>query len=87
MAIKRSVPVLRVKELRIKAGLSQNALAKMANVSQSHISEIESGVKRVGLGITKKLATALDCSIEDLVNEDSDMDDIEDDLKILELAK
>lgn len=79
MSLKKTDPVLNVKELRIKAGLSQNALAKLAGVSQSHISEIEAGVKRVGLKITRKLATALDCSLEDLINEEAleEMDDNE----------
>lgn len=67
----KKAPVIKVKEFRIKAGLSQNALAKLAGVSQSHISEIESGVKRVGLGITRKLAKALEVPIEELINEES----------------
>lgn len=72
----KKTPALKVKEYRIKAGLSQNQLAKISEVSQSHISEIESGVKRVGLEITKKLAHALDVSIEDLINDDeSDLED------------
>lgn len=84
MAIIKTNPVIKVKEYRIKAGLSQNALAKIAEVSQSHISEIESGVKRVGLEITKKLAHALDVSIEDLINEDEEemeIEEIEEDLE------
>lgn len=75
MALKKTDPVLRVKEIRIRAGLSQNALAKRAEVSQSHISEIESGVKRVGLEITKKLAKALDCTIEELMADDEPIDE------------
>lgn len=77
MAKKVTEPVLKIRQLRIKAGLSQLALSKMAEVSQSHISEIESGVKRVGLEITRKLALALNCSIEDLMSDDIENDIIE----------
>jgi transcriptional regulator with XRE-family HTH domain len=75
MSIQKTNPVIKVKEYRIRAGLSQNALSKIAEVSQSHISEIESGVKRVGLEITKKLANALDVSIEELINDEEEMEE------------
>jgi|HigsolmetaAR205D_1030408.scaffolds.fasta_scaffold29856_2 transcriptional regulator with XRE-family HTH domain len=82
MTIKQNQPIIKLKEYRIKAGLSQNALAKISGVSQSHISEIESGVKRVGLEITKKLADALGVSIEDLINDDPDQENDLDDMDI-----
>jgi len=63
-------PSIKLKELRIKAGLSQNKLAKLAEVSQSHISEIESGVKRVSLDVTRKLARALEVPFMALISED-----------------
>lgn len=82
MTIKQNQPIIKLKEYRIKAGLSQNALAKISGVSQSHISEIESGVKRVGLEITKKLADALGVSIEDLINDDPEQENDLDDMDI-----
>jgi transcriptional regulator with XRE-family HTH domain len=83
MSIQKTNPVIKVKEYRIRAGLSQNALSKIAEVSQSHISEIESGVKRVGLEITKKLAKALDVPIEELINDEEEMEieEIDEDLE------
>lgn len=74
---KRKAPDLKLRELRIKAGLTQNALAKLSGVSQSHISEMESGVKRVSLSITQRLADALNCSIEDLIRGEDEVKDPE----------
>lgn len=65
---KKFKPVIKVKELRLKAGLSQNALSKKSGVSQSHISEIEAGIKRVRVDIVRKLAVALDAKVEDLID-------------------
>lgn len=84
MGKKVTEPVLKIRQFRIRAGLSQSALAKMADVSQSHISEIEGGVKRVGLEVTRKLAEALDCSIEDLMSTELVTLSEEEELKQLE---
>lgn len=67
MENRKGIPALKIREYRLKAGLSQNALAKRAGVSQSHISELESGEKRVGLEIAQKLAGALNCSLMELL--------------------
>lgn len=67
MENRKGIPALRIREIRLKAGLSQNALAKKAGVSQSHISEIESGEKKVGLAIALKLTEALNCTIDDIL--------------------
>lgn len=63
-------PSIKLRHYRIKAGYTQNALAKEAGISQSHISEIESGVKRVGLDISRKLARVLGCTIDDLISDE-----------------
>lgn len=78
MENKKSKSDLRIREFRLKAGLSQNALGKKAGVSQSHISEIESGDKKIGLAIAQKLAQALGCSLTDLLREDEEQNESED---------
>lgn len=73
MAEKNNIPVLKVREYRIRMGLSQNALAKKSEVSQAHISEIESGVKGVGLDITRKLAKALGVTVGELMSDEEEI--------------
>lgn len=53
--------------------MSQNALAKAAGVSQSAVSEIESidGTKLPNVDTISKIASALECSVDDLLNGDT----------------
>jgi ribosome-binding protein aMBF1 (putative translation factor) len=50
-------------------GLSVNALAKKAGVSQPYLSEIENRVKPGSVAALKKLATALKLDVDDLVTD------------------
>lgn len=59
----------RLKSLREKRGWSQRKLAMEANVSQPFISGLELGNKNPTILIVKKLATALDVSISDLLDD------------------
>jgi transcriptional regulator with XRE-family HTH domain len=62
--------VIRLRELRDKAGLSQDALAGLARVTQSTVSGLELGKgRRVDLDILERLARALDISPVDLFAE------------------
>ncbi|MGH0417498.1 helix-turn-helix domain-containing protein [Bacillus cereus] len=67
-----SKPVIKLRKVRIEKGFSQNELAKQAKVSQSHISEIESGIKNVGVEVLIKLATVLGVQLTDLISEEED---------------
>ena len=56
----------RLRQLRLAAGLSQTALAKAANVSQSKISQWEQG-RAVALVVAlPALAAVLGCTVDDL---------------------
>lgn len=56
-----------LKRLRIKAGLTQDELARKAGVTYAYISMLESGTKKnPSLMLVKKLAKALGVSIADL---------------------
>ena len=59
---------MNLKIARIKFKWSQSDLAKRANVSRSLISQIENdrSVDSVQLGILKKLATALNSTVQEL---------------------
>ncbi|WP_327587081.1 helix-turn-helix domain-containing protein [Nonomuraea sp. NBC_00507] len=52
---------------RIAAGLKQKTLADLAELSEAHVSLIENGKRSPGADVLKRLATALDCAIEDLM--------------------
>ena len=61
---------MRLKQLREERGLSQYRLAKLSGVTQAYISRIEvRDNKSAGGVILQKLATALGCRIEDLLDE------------------
>ena len=51
---------LRIKELRVKKGITQYQLAEMTNIDPKHISHIETGGSFPKADLIEKLATALD---------------------------
>ena len=55
----------RIKELRLKTGYSQNALAEKAGVSQTHLRRIELGQADVTVGYLQLICDALGISISD----------------------
>lgn len=52
---------------RLTAGLTQVQLADLVAVSQAHISAIELGDTGPGVHLLHRLATALNCAVEDLM--------------------
>jgi transcriptional regulator with XRE-family HTH domain len=61
----------RVRELRVKKGLSQEALALACDLDRTYIGGIERGERNVSLVNIQKIATALGVSARDLFSEDS----------------
>lgn len=62
-----------LKELRVKAGLSQSQLANEVGISVRTIQDYEQGrsdINGIGLARAKKLADALGCKMEDLLEEE-----------------
>ncbi|WP_158256768.1 helix-turn-helix transcriptional regulator [Pseudomonas sp. MYb185] len=55
-----------LKTLRLKAGLSQQALAKAVNTSQPHIANIENGKQNMMLETAALLSKALNVSLDQL---------------------
>lgn len=49
----------RLKELRLKAGLSQEALAALAGIHRNYLGETERGLRNIALKNILKLAAAL----------------------------
>lgn len=59
----------KIKEFRLKAGLTQAELAEMIGKPQQHISRWENGERTPSVKALMLLAQALKCSIGDLVGE------------------
>lgn len=56
-----------IRRRRRAKGLTQKQLAEMIDVSESHVSQIESGKRKPSFGILLKLGEALDCTVQDLL--------------------
>jgi len=56
-----------LREVRLKRGLSQRALAERCGSNIPYISELERGLKVPTLTMILRLAAALDCRVRDLV--------------------
>ena len=54
----------RLKQLRIAKNLSQEAVAHLADLDRTYISNIERGDRNVSIIVIEKLANALDVKIE-----------------------
>jgi transcriptional regulator with XRE-family HTH domain len=57
----------RLRELRLKRGLSQQGLAERVGIPQTHVSAMEVGIKFPNLLTVLRLAAALGCKVTDLV--------------------
>lgn len=57
----------RVREERIKRGLSQEQLAELANVHRTYIGMIERGEKNISLLNIERIAEALKTSVSELL--------------------
>jgi transcriptional regulator with XRE-family HTH domain len=57
----------RLRDVRLKHGLSQQELAERVGIPQPHVSAMESGVKFPNLLTVLRLAAALECKATDLV--------------------
>jgi transcriptional regulator with XRE-family HTH domain len=62
----------RLEEIRTDAGLTQTALAKALNTSQSAISQMESGEREPSFDMLRRLAAALGVTLAYLMGKDVD---------------
>jgi transcriptional regulator with XRE-family HTH domain len=56
-----------IRELRVSQGLSQEALAALADLHRTYIGQVERGEKNIGLRNLEKIAKALKVNIKDLL--------------------
>lgn len=59
---------LQLRQLRIRAGLTQDQLSDLAKVGQSALSDYETGKKEPTLRTAAALAAALDVSLDELAS-------------------
>lgn len=57
----------RLREVRLRKGVTQERLAGVAGMSEAYISNMEHGFKVPSLTTIIRLAVALDCKVMDLV--------------------
>ncbi|MDE6441806.1 MAG: helix-turn-helix transcriptional regulator [Clostridia bacterium] len=55
---------MRLKELRVEHGYTQNEIAEKLNIKQNTYSQYESGVREIPLGSLVRLATLYDTSVD-----------------------
>lgn len=58
-----------IRLLREKRGMSQAELSKKINISQSMLCQIERGTKTPSLPLSVEIASALGCTINDIIKE------------------
>lgn len=57
---------IRIKELRIQKGLSQEALADLVGLHRTYIGSVERGEKTITISSAKKIADGLEISLSEL---------------------
>lgn len=66
----------RVRELRVRAGFTQNKLADWAGVSQTHLRRVERGEADITIGHLRLICDALQISLKDFFNVDDDTEEL-----------
>lgn len=61
-----------LRRLRQSRGLTLRALAEQVGVDNSAIARMEAGKSRPSLGVLRRLKTALGCTADALIGEESD---------------
>jgi transcriptional regulator with XRE-family HTH domain len=57
----------RLKEKRLEAGITQKQLGEIVGVTDSMITQIERGTKQASAPLIAELATALNCTADQLI--------------------
>ena len=60
--------MIRSKEIRKTKGMSQATLARIVGLGQGSLSDIENGKKNPSFDVLVRLALALECSLDELVD-------------------
>ena len=61
----------RLKLLRARRGLTRKALAHMADVSERHVANVESGVGNASIQFLRQLSAVLNCSLAEMTGDET----------------
>lgn len=61
----------RVRALRARRGLTRKALARLADVSERHLANVESGVGNATIHFLRQLASVLNCSLAEIIGDET----------------
>ena len=61
----------RLKLLRARRGLTRKALAQMADVSERHVANVESGVGNASIQFLRQLSSVLNCSLAEMTGDET----------------
>ena len=76
----------RIKETRLKLGLTQDNLGKRAKLHYSYIGQVERGNKVPSVKTLRRIAAALNISVESLLYEESSFKINDEDILVRELV-
>jgi len=77
----------RIRETRLKLGLTQEGLGKRASLHYSYVGQVERGNKVPSVKTLRRMAAALNISVEALLHEEPQKTGSDEDLLIKELNK
>jgi XRE family aerobic/anaerobic benzoate catabolism transcriptional regulator len=61
----------RVRALRSRRGLTRKALARLAEVSERHLANVESGVGNASIQFLRQLALVLNCTLAEMIGDET----------------
>ncbi|MGH8806681.1 MAG: helix-turn-helix transcriptional regulator [Noviherbaspirillum sp.] len=61
----------RLRALRSRRGLTRKALAKLANVSERHVANVESGVGNASIQFLRQLTMVLNCTLAEMIGDET----------------
>ena len=65
----RKIFARKLKEFRVKKGLSQEELADIAGLHRTYVGSVERGERNISIDNMERLASALDISVQELLND------------------
>jgi XRE family aerobic/anaerobic benzoate catabolism transcriptional regulator len=61
----------RLRALRSRRGLTRKALSKLADVSERHLANVESGVGNASIQFLRQLTTVLNCTLAEMIGDET----------------
>ena len=61
----------RLKTLRARRGMTRKALARLADVSERHLANVESGVGNASIQFLRQLTLVLNCTLAEMIGDET----------------